>query len=144
MSPFEDLTSATQANRTRDYYISLKEAQRVLDACPDAQWRLLFALSCFGGLRCPSEHLGLRWDDIDWERDRFTVRSPKTEHHPGGESRIVPLFPELRPVAVGCDSVFTFQRTIPRIRYARSSHSRPFHLSSIPPTFQFCDFLFAF
>ncbi len=25
------------------------------------------------------------------------VRSPKTEHHAGGESRIVPLFPELRP-----------------------------------------------
>ena len=28
---------------------------------------------------------------------RITVRSPKTEHHPGGESRVVPLFPELRP-----------------------------------------------
>ncbi len=25
------------------------------------------------------------------------VRSPKTEHHEGGESRIVPLFPELLP-----------------------------------------------
>jgi hypothetical protein len=25
------------------------------------------------------------------------VTSPKTEHHPGGESRLVPLFPELRP-----------------------------------------------
>jgi len=27
----------------------------------------------------------------------MTVRSPKTEHHVGGESRLVPLFPELRP-----------------------------------------------
>ena len=27
----------------------------------------------------------------------MTVQSPKTEHHPGGESRIIPLFPELRP-----------------------------------------------
>jgi hypothetical protein len=25
------------------------------------------------------------------------VRSPKTEHHVSGESRLVPLFPELRP-----------------------------------------------
>ena len=25
------------------------------------------------------------------------MRSPKTEHHAGGESRVVPLFPELRP-----------------------------------------------
>jgi hypothetical protein len=39
----------------------------------------------------------LRWGDIDWARNRFTVTSPKTEHNAGGESRIVPLFPELRP-----------------------------------------------
>lgn len=26
------------------------------------------------------------------------VASPKTEHHIGGESRLVPLFPELRPI----------------------------------------------
>lgn len=25
------------------------------------------------------------------------MRSPKTAHHPGGESRVIPLFPELRP-----------------------------------------------
>ena len=69
----------------------------MLDACPDAQWRLLFALSRFGGLRCPSEHLGLGLGDIDWERGRITVHSPKTEHHVGGESRQIPIFPELRP-----------------------------------------------
>jgi len=57
---------------------------------------LLFALSRFGGLRCPSEHLGLRWCDVDWEHDRFTVRSPKTERK-GKPFRLVPLFPELRP-----------------------------------------------
>ena len=27
----------------------------------------------------------------------MTVHSPKTEHHSGGESRIVPIFAELRP-----------------------------------------------
>ena len=43
-----------------------EKAAAVLEACPDAQWRLLFALSRFGGLRCPSEHMGLRWRDIDW------------------------------------------------------------------------------
>jgi integrase len=86
-----------RANPDRFYFVSREEAERVLDACPDAQWRLLFALSRFGGLRCPSEHLGLRWGDIDWARGRMTVTSPKTEHHPGGGSRMVPLFPELRP-----------------------------------------------
>ena len=69
----------------------------MLDACPDAQWKLLFALSRYGGLRCPSEHLALKWADVDWEQNRIRVPSPKTEHHEGKESRIVPLFPELRP-----------------------------------------------
>ena len=53
-------------------------------------------------MRCPSEHLALRWGDVDWDRDRMTVRSSKTEHHPGGESRVIPLFPELRPHLEQC------------------------------------------
>jgi len=96
-NPFEDLKSATQGNPQRFYFITQAEAQKILDACPDAQWRLLFALSRYGGLRCPSEHLGLRWGDIDWDKGRMIVRSPKTAHHVGHDSRLVPLFPELLP-----------------------------------------------
>jgi integrase len=55
------------------------------------------ALSRFGGLRCPSEHLTLEWADLDWEKNRFRVHSPKTEHLEGGGERWVPIFPELRP-----------------------------------------------
>jgi integrase len=96
-NPFGDLEGTTvRANRERDYFITQDEAQQVLDACPDPQWRLLFALSRFGGLRCPSEHLALKWGDIDWERERITVTSAKTEHHAGKGTRIIPLFPELR------------------------------------------------
>lgn len=96
-NPFVDLAAAIRANTKRFYFVSREEAQRVLDACPDAQWRLLFALGRYGGLRVPSEALRLRWADIDWERERFTVTSPKTEHHEGHESRVVPIFPELLP-----------------------------------------------
>jgi integrase len=96
-NPFADLKAAVQGNPARFYFITKEDAQKVLDACPDAQWRLLFALSRYGGLRCPSEHLLLRWADIDWERGKMLVRSPKTENHNGHESRFVPLFPELLP-----------------------------------------------
>jgi len=96
-NPFAGLKAGNLSNRARDRFISRADAQKVLDACPDAEWRLLFALSRYGGLRCPSEHLSLRWSDVDWERGRIRVRSPKTEHHPGHESRLIPLFPELRP-----------------------------------------------
>ena len=79
------------------YFVSHDDAQRVLDACPDTQWKLLFALSRYGGLRCPAEHLLLRWVDVDWENNRLLIHSPKTEHHEGGDCRFLPLFPELRP-----------------------------------------------
>jgi integrase len=94
---FEELKSATHGNPERFYFVTQAEAQKVLDACPDAQWRLLIALSRYGGLRCPSEHLSLTWDDINWEKGRMLVRSPKTAHHAGHDSRLVPLFPELLP-----------------------------------------------
>jgi integrase len=97
-NPFGDMKQCSvKGNPSRFYFITREEAEKVLAACPDAQWRLLFALSRFGGLRCPSEHCALRWGDVDWERGRITVHSPKTESHEGGESRQIPIFPELRP-----------------------------------------------
>jgi integrase len=97
-SPFEDIGDCqVKSNKSRDRFITRDEAQKVFDACPNAQWRLLFALSRYAGMRCPSEHAGLRWSDIDWANNRFTVRSPKTEHHEGHDSRVVPIFAELRP-----------------------------------------------
>ena len=101
-NPFADLRCNVQANKERFYFVTREEAEQVLNTCPDAEWRLIFALSRYGGLRCPSEHLSLRWTDIDWERGRMQIRSPKTEHHAGGESRLAPLFPELRPYLEDC------------------------------------------
>ncbi len=94
--PFADIACAVGTDTSRFRFVTLNEIARVLAACPDAEWRVIFALSRFGGLRCTSEHLSLRWEDIDWEHNRMTVRSPKTEHHEGKASRLVPLFPELR------------------------------------------------
>ena len=96
-NPFADLKSNVHGNPERFYFVTREEIGRVIEACPDADWRVIFALSRFGGLRCPSETLSLRWCDIDWQNNRMLVTSPKTEHHIGGESRLVPLFPELRP-----------------------------------------------
>ncbi len=96
-NPFAGVPSSSIGNEKRQFFVTRADTQKVFDACPDAEWRLIVALSRYGGLRCPSEHLRLAWDDIDWERSRFTVHSPKTERHQGHDTRIVPLFPELRP-----------------------------------------------
>jgi integrase len=82
---------------TRFYFVTRDQTAAVLGACPDYEWRLIVAICRFGGFRCPSEVLSLRWGDVDWERGRVRVTSPKTEHHPGKGSREIPLFPELRP-----------------------------------------------
>jgi integrase len=93
---FLDVKASGQANKDRQFHVDREVIFRVLAAAPDAEWRLIIALSRFGGLRCPSEHLALRWQDVDWGRNRFRVDSPKT-----GE-RWVPIFPELRPYLEEC------------------------------------------
>ncbi len=96
-NPFAGLKGSVGSNRERDYFLTLEDSQRILDACPDAEWRLIFVLSRFGGLRCPSEHLALTWADIDWDRSRIRVTSTKTERHEGKGERWIPIFPKLRP-----------------------------------------------
>ena len=95
-SPFEDLKAGSQVNRERDYFVTRDDIASVLGACPDAEWRAIFCLSRFAGLRVPSELRHLTWGDVDWDRNRLHVRSPKTEHHEGKDSRIVPMVPEVR------------------------------------------------
>jgi integrase len=96
-NPFADCKADHQSNPARSHFVRPEDAASVLQACPDAEWRLIVALCRYGGLRCPSELLTLTWPDVDWERDRFRVHAPKTEHHKDGGERWVPIFPELRP-----------------------------------------------
>jgi len=96
-NPFTGLPAPEQVNEGREFFVTQETAYDVIDACPDNQWKLIFALARFGGLRTPSEVLRLSWSDVDWERNRITVRAPKTEHHKDGGIRQIPIFPELRP-----------------------------------------------
>ncbi|MCH7729285.1 MAG: hypothetical protein IH991_22825 [Planctomycetes bacterium] len=82
-NPFDGQRSTIQPNAEREFFVTREMADKVLEACPHDEWRLIFALARYGGLRCPSEHLALRWCDVDWEGERILVHSPKTEHHAG-------------------------------------------------------------
>ena len=95
-NPFADVKAASEVNDERKFFITREVAAAVLDACPNAEWRLIFALSRFGSLRCPSEHQALEWSNVDWDRERFLVNLPKTG------PPWVPLFPELRPYFDDC------------------------------------------
>lgn len=96
LNPFDgQKVSVGASKRERIRFVTLEEAGLINDACPDAQWRLIFALNRFAGMRCPSEVLHVKWDDVNWSTNQITFRSMKTEHHEGGETRTIPIFPEL-------------------------------------------------
>jgi integrase len=96
-NPFKGIKAPSQVNAARSRYVPAADVARVIAACPDGEWRLIFALARFAGLRTPTESFGLTWADVDWAVGRMLVRSSKTERHQGHESRVVPIFPELLP-----------------------------------------------
>jgi integrase len=97
-NPFQDMKHLIvgASPKSRIKFIDEATAKKVLAACPDAHWRVVFALARYGGLRVPSEACCLRWCDIDWNAGRFLVTIPKTRRYEGCETRWTPLFPELR------------------------------------------------
>jgi integrase len=94
-NPFTGVQVAAVVDESRNVYVPAGHVEKIMDECADAEWRLIVALSRFGGLRCPSEVLSLPWRNVDFGRNRITVVSPKTASHPGGGQRVIPLFPEL-------------------------------------------------
>ena len=94
-NPFAGIRRGSFKNKTREYYVPMEDYRAMLDACPSKQWRVALALYRIGGLRF-EEALRAQWNDVDFARGRLLVHSPKTERYKGRESRVIPLFPELR------------------------------------------------
>ena len=95
-NPFEDVVAGRRSNPDKMYFVSVEEFQALIDACNSPKQRLIIALARWGGLRSPSELPGLKWSEVNWERNRFIVHSPKTEKQ-GKSKRTVPIFKELYP-----------------------------------------------
>ena len=81
-------------NEDRERFMNVQQSARVLAACPTAEWRLIFSLARFGGLR-RSEILALAWEDIVWLENRIDVPGAKGKHGTGKRRRDLPIFPEL-------------------------------------------------
>lgn len=96
-NPFAEVTAKAVLRQDRQRFITREETERLLTVC-NPTWRVIISLARYGGLRCPSEVLSLRWQNVDWDASRIVVQSPKTEHHVGKGSRVIPLFAELRPI----------------------------------------------
>ena len=95
-NPFKGIKRGSFVNPNRQFFVSMDWYEKLLDACPDQTWRTILALCRIGGLRNPSETLRLMWSDIDWKNNSILVHSPKTEHHEGKKTRLIPMFPKLK------------------------------------------------
>ena len=101
-NPFTDVETSNVANKSREYFVTREEAEALIDALPNYQLRTLVALSRFGGLRCPSEAIALKWEHVHFGTSEIPgfilVSNVKTRHHTNMENfRKVPIFPELLP-----------------------------------------------
>jgi len=95
-NPFALVRSKNANPVERRQYVGAADTEKML-AVSRPLWRTVIALARYGGLRCPSEVLSLRWENVDWASGRMTVASPKTEHIEGKEYRVCPIFGRLRP-----------------------------------------------
>ena len=144
-NPFSKMKMGGQKNSSRLFFVDRKTCQKVLETCPNLQWRLIFSLARFGGLRVPSELVGLQWNDVLWSQKKIRVPSPKTEHIEGKDHRWVPLFPEIiEPLRQAFDIAkegdqFIFPKTITgavNLRKGLNSIIKKAGLSPWPRLFQ--------
>ena len=123
-NPFSDIKGGSESNPDRQHFVDIKTAKKVMAACPDADWRLIFALTRFGGLRCPCEVVGLKWSHVDWENNRLLIDASKTAR------RFCPISPEImealqesrsvaRPGAIYCVEKYRDRRANLRTQFNR-------------------------
>ena len=104
-NPFEDLIGTQRGNPKRQHFVHASVIYDCIEHAPDTQWRTIIALCRFGGLRCPTEVLGLKWSDVDLPGGKMTIYAPKTAHCSSGGVRACPIFPELRPYLEDADEL---------------------------------------
>lgn len=96
INPFLEVFAGDMANRERIEFISIEDVDKMMAVATDDHWRLIVALSRYGGLRVVSETASLEWEDVDWVRDCITLwKAARTSTKK--KLRTLPIFAELRP-----------------------------------------------
>ena len=80
--------SAKRIDRSRQHFVDAATTTKVLRKLPDTNWKLIFCLMRFQGLR-RHEVFALDWKHVDWETNELTVPA---ETKTGW--RTMPIFPE--------------------------------------------------
>lgn len=139
VNPFSKVKTGSQKNPERQQFISQEVIQKAINAAPSMDWKLIIAFARYGGVRIPSELAKLSWSDIDFEKGRILIHSPKTEHHAGKDKRVIPLFPELRALLEQAklksepDAVLVVPRALDRATNLRTHFLRILRKAGVKP-----------
>jgi integrase len=93
-NPFEKLSTAVKVEK-KWYYVTPADYQKLMEAAPNPNWRLLISLCRLTGLRS-GEALRLEWEDIDWDRNCLKVMAKEDWRPKDKDPRTPPLCPELQ------------------------------------------------
>ncbi|MBQ9371074.1 MAG: site-specific integrase [Thermoguttaceae bacterium] len=95
-APKSGIVRGSYINREKQEYIDQERTRAVLEACRNSdhplEWRALFALARFQGLRIPNESRALRWQDVDFDNRWLIIPSQKTKRFEGKDKRGMPIF----------------------------------------------------
>lgn len=95
VNPFAKMKDMQEIrNEARHRFMTPEQSARVLDACPCAEWRAIFCLARFGGMR-RVEIVELQWEDVRWKENLIRLHGAKGRTGHGARMRNVPLFPEI-------------------------------------------------
>jgi integrase len=95
VNPFAKMKDMQEIrNEERHRFMTPEQSGRVLAACPCDEWRAIFCLARFGGMR-RVEIVELQWEDIHWTKNLIRLHGAKGRTGHGARMRNVPLFPEI-------------------------------------------------
>lgn len=95
-NPFAEVRIPAVSDQSRDAYVPTEVVERLIEAAPDIEFKLLLAMARYLGVRVPSEPFSMTWDCVDWEHRLLRVPSPKTAAQ-GKAYRTTPIFPPVLP-----------------------------------------------
>jgi len=93
-NPFGVIKGCSVQPSEKQTFVTAEMTARLLEACPDVEWKVIVGLARLAALRIPSELMPLEWGHIHWEHHTLTVSCPKTRKQ-GRPFRVVPICPEL-------------------------------------------------
>ncbi len=96
VNPFKARGLSVSQTAAEKDYVEKEVVEKVIEKCPTAEWKLLFALCRAIPMRIPSEIREFTWSDVDWQKNQMLIHSPKTRRI-GKSARLVPIFESVRP-----------------------------------------------